>query len=136
MAQQPNVSSDLGNDGSNGFPFLAFLEVTLKGRSWGAQLQQFLGPGNAKTVEQPLRIQGLGAEENSQSNAGGGSVWSDHVKRAKIAADAVASEESWRVGLRRAAQKANVGRGLARASATSLRTALWAGPKLPIGLSA
>ena len=88
-----------------------------------------MAQSNAKTLSNNRFVfQGLGAEENSQSNAGGGSVWSDHVKRAKIAADAVASEGKLARRTTQSSTKSERGQGFGQgASATSLRTALWAG---------
>lgn len=93
-----------------------FLEVTLKGRSWGAQLRQVPWPRatprlcrttasysrDSAPKKTPRAMLGVAPYGAITSNVRRSPPMRLHLK------------ESWRVGLRRAAQKANVGRGLAR----------------------
>lgn len=92
--------SQEGNDNSNsGFPFpAAFSGGTADGIAAatlpsikGSFLGRSSGPitlNSAKLLSNNRFVfQGLGAEENSQSNAGGG-TWSEHVKRLSSAPDA------------------------------------------------
>jgi hypothetical protein len=135
--RQSSLSSE-GNDSNLGFPFPASFAGGDTSSMQGPPVERkgsFLGrttsagsvaQNNVKALSNNRFVfQGLGVDENSQSNAGGTSVWSEHVKRSTMGTDT--SAPSGQPAAMRAPQGGTKRDYEQGSTGISLRTALWAG---------